>query len=245
MPARPGRETCQGPDPGLAGMADAERGQGMLVIDDVVAGEELAALRDAAAALDFEDGRKTAGRYARPVKHNEQAADTPARKAVLEKARQKIVAHPLVTAAARPRKVARMLVSRYGPGMAYGFHVDDAVMAGSRTDLSFTLALSDAADYDGGGLMIDDALEQKVVRLKAGQMVLYTSDTLHSVEPVTRGSRLAVVGWITSWVPDPARRAILFDLDRAIAALDCAGDSPARAPLLRAKTNLLRIWAEG
>ena len=217
-----------------------------MVIDHVLDPHELAALKEAAGALDFEDGRKTAGRYARPVKSNEQAADTPARKAVLDKVRERIDAHPLVRSAARPRKFARMIVSRYGPGMAYGFHVDDAIMAGSRTDLSFTLSLSESDDYEGGGLVIDDALEQKVVRLEAGQMVLYPSTTLHSVEPVSSGTRLAVVGWITSWVPDPARRAVLFDLDRAMADLEsCAGAEQARAPLLRAKTNLLRMWAEG
>ena len=39
------------------------------------------------------------------------------------------------------RASSRLLVSRYAPGMTYGTHVDDALMDGRRTDLSFKLFL--------------------------------------------------------------------------------------------------------
>lgn len=218
----------------------------ILVIDNVLDSYEVAALREAATALPFEDGGKTAGRYARGVKRNQQAGDSPARAAVLEKARMALEGNDLVQSAARPRRFARMAVSRYTPGMEYGFHVDDAIIDGSRTDLSFTLCLSNAADYDGGDLILDETLEQRAIRLDAGQMVLYPSNTLHRVAPVTSGERLAVIGWITSWVPDPARRAVLFDLDHAARDIHTAiGDGPGFAQLLRARSNLLRMWAEG
>ena len=128
--------------------------------------------------------------------------------------------------------------------MEYGFHVDNAIIDSNRTDLSFTLCLSSAADYQGGELVIDDPLEQRAVRLDAGQLVLYPSNTLHRVAPVTGGTRLAVVGWITSWVADPGRRTVLYDLAVAARAMHAvAGDSPGFLSLQKAQSNLLRMWA--
>lgn len=130
--------------------------------------------------------------------------------------------------------------------MEYGLHVDDPVMNGSRTNLSFTLFLSEPADYGGGGLAVSDAIEERVFRLEAGDMILYPTSALHRVEPVTRGERLAVVGWVTSWVRDPARREVLFDLDEATRAIfEANGKTPAFDRLFKAKSNLYRMWAEG
>lgn len=216
------------------------------VIGGVLDPHEVAALRDAIAELDFEDGRRTAGRYARDVKSNEQAADTAGRDAILAKVRKALTANEVFTSVARPRKFARMLISRYGPGMEYGTHVDDPIMKGSRTDLSFTLFLSETESYEGGGLVMEDALEERVFRLEPGDMILYPTSALHRVEPVTRGTRLAVVGWVTSWVREAERREILHDLDVAARTLfETQGKTPAFDRLLKAKSNLYRMWAEG
>lgn len=216
------------------------------VLGEVLDAHEVAALREAAADLAFEDGRATAGRYARDVKSNLQARPGEALDAVLETARSKLLANDAFLSVARPRKIARLLLSRYGPGMEYGLHVDDPIMAGSRTDLSFTLALSEPDDYDGGGLVIDEPAEERVFRLRAGDMALYPTSALHRVEPVTQGERLAVVGWVTSWVRDPAQREILHDLDAAGRAMfEREGKSPAFEKLLKARSNLYRMWADG
>jgi PKHD-type hydroxylase len=217
-----------------------------IVIGGVLDRHEAAALREAAERLPFEDGRRTAGRYAREVKQNEQAAASAGRDALLEKVRRALDGNELFRAAARPRKFARLLLSRYRPGMEYGFHVDDPIMAGSRTDLSFTLFLSEPAAYQGGGLVVDDAIEERVIRLDPGDMLLYPTSALHRVEPVTQGERVAVVGWVTSWVRDPARREVLFDLDEAARAIFAAhGKTEAFDRLFKAKSNLYRMWAEG
>lgn len=216
------------------------------VIGAVLDPHEVAALRDAIDALDFEDGRRTAGRYARSVKSNEQAADSAAREAIFAKVRRALNANEVFASVARPRKFARLLVSRYGPGMEYGTHVDDPIMHGSRTDLSFTLFLSDPGSYEGGGLVMEDALEERVFRLAPGDLILYPTSALHRVEPVARGTRLAVVGWVTSWVREPDRREILHDLDVAARSIfDAHGKTPAFDRLLKAKANLYRMWAEG
>jgi len=217
----------------------------LLVLGDVLDTHQAAAIREAAASLDFEDGRATAGRHAREVKRNEQAAGSAERDAIVKTVETALQGNRLFKAAARPRHFARMLVSRYLPGMEYGLHVDDAVMNGLRTDLSFTLFVSPLDSYAGGGLVIEDALEARTIRLEAGEMVLYPSNTLHRVEPVSQGERLAVVGWITSWVRDPQAREILFDLEMTASDVFAReGKTPAMDRLNKARTNLLRMWAD-
>lgn len=217
----------------------------MIALTGLLAPAEVVVLREAARRLDFGDGRATAGHRAREVKANDQALPSPARDAILEKVRRALMAHPVFLAAARPRRLTPLLLSRYRVGQTYGLHVDDAIMGGLRTDLSFTLFLSDPATYEGGALEVEDEFAPREVRLAAGDLILYPSTTLHRVTPVTAGERLAVVGWIQSLIRDEARRDILFDLEQAIATLEQAGaPRPATDRLGKARSNLLRLWAE-
>lgn len=215
-----------------------------LVISDLLAPATVQVLHEAASALPFEDGSKTAGRTARGVKDNQQAAPGRDTDAVLDKVKAAMLSHPVVQAAAYPRGFAGMLVSRTQGGGQYGDHVDNALMAGGRTDVSFTLFLSDPESYDGGALTMADRVEERQFKLDQGEMVLYPSTTLHRVEPVTRGARLVVVGWITSWVQDAARREVLFDLWQALSAAEAAGDAAQVQTLSKARSNLLRMWAK-
>lgn len=216
-----------------------------LAIDALLDTATVAALRDEAALLTFEDGRKTAGRFAREVKANDQAAPSDARDAVLGMVMRALQGHPVFAAAARPRAMTPLILSRYRAGQTYGLHVDDALMGGVRTDISFTLFLSDPDSYDGGALVIEDSLEARSIKLAAGSVLLYPSTTLHRVEPVTRGERLAVVGWVQSRVRQADQREILFDLDRSITALHAAdGASGVFDTLCKTRSNLLRMWAE-
>jgi PKHD-type hydroxylase len=218
----------------------------MMIIGNVLDQHEVAALQEAAVSIPFEDGKKTAGRYVREVKQNTQASASSERDAILAKVKKALDAHDVFQSAARPRYYARMLISRYRSGMEYGAHVDDPIINGFRTDLSFTLFLSDADSYQGGGLVIEDAMEARVIRPQAGDAVLYPTSALHRVEPVTAGERLAVVGWVTSWVKSPAEREILYDLDHAARAVfEAQGKTPAFDRLLKVKSNLYRMWADG
>lgn len=217
----------------------------ILVIGNVLDQHKVAALRAAAEKLDYVDGKTTAGRYARDVKWNLQAKPSKGLDALFEMVRGSLNRHEVFQAGARPRNFARMLLSRYRSGMEYGLHVDDPIMNGNRTDLSFTLLLSDADEYEGGDLVIDDGLEERTIRLKAGDVVLYPTSALHRVAPVTQGERMAVVGWVTSRVPDAARREVLYDLEVATRELFAvSGKSPAFDRLFKAKSNLYRMWAE-
>lgn len=217
-----------------------------ILLEAVLDTHEIRVAREIAASAAFVDGRTTAGRHAREVKANSQASDSPAIKGLIRKVEQALDRHPVFKAAAQPRRIVKMLLSRYAPGQAYGRHVDDAVMAGARTDLSFTLFLSAEESYDGGELIVEDTLEERAIRLAAGDAILYPSDTLHRVAPVTRGERLAIVGWVESWVRLPQQRAILFDLDVVLGELFASdGKSERFDRLAKTRSNLLRLWATG
>lgn len=195
--------------------------------------------------LTFADGRNTAGWHARQVKHNHQAAQSPALNAVFEQVSKALLAHELVQAAARPRHIVSLIMSRYSQGMSYGTHVDDAMMNGARTDLSFTLFLNEPEQYEGGELVIDDPAAERPFKLSAGSMLLYPSNTLHRVNKVSSGERLVIVGWIRSLVRDPGQREVLFDLDRTIAAIRNRQESSDLLPLLlKSRSNLMRMWVE-
>jgi PKHD-type hydroxylase len=215
-----------------------------LALQQVLKPGEVAALRAAAAALDFGDGRATAGRYVRDIKANDQARPSPDLEAVQAKVSTALMAHPVFASAARPRAMTKLIVSRYREGQTYGMHVDDALMHGVRTDLSFTLFLNDPESYEGGALVVADSAEERAFKLSAGDAILYPSSTLHRVEPVRAGTRLCVVGWVQSWIRSDEQREILFDLDRSIASLfEAGGKSELFDTLCKTRSNLLRMWA--
>lgn len=217
----------------------------LLVIENLLTAIEVQVLREAASGLQFDDGRKTAGRFAAEVKANDQAAPSPELAAVLAKVETALAAHALFRSAARPKALTKLILSRYRTGQTYGLHVDDAVMAGLRTDLSFTLFLAEPDSYDGGALIIEDTFEARAIKLNPGDLILYPSTTLHRVEPVTRGERLAVVGWAQSLIRRADQREILFDLDQAVETSFAAeGKSPLFDCLAKTRSNLLRMWAE-
>ncbi|MGB4247705.1 MAG: Fe2+-dependent dioxygenase [Pseudohongiellaceae bacterium] len=194
----------------------------------------------------FTDGRASAGWHARERKHNLQARAGKQVTALLQKVEAALLGHELVAAAARPKTMVRLQFSRYDTGMHYGTHVDDALMDGQRTDLSFTVFLTPPADYEGGSLVIDEPAAERAFRLDSGAMLLYPSTTLHRVEPVTQGQRLVIVGWIHSYLRSAETREILFDLERTIALLRQKPEhnTGELELLLKTRSNLLRLWAD-
>jgi PKHD-type hydroxylase len=158
----------------------------------------------------------------------------------------------LFITAALPLRVFPPLFNRYDSGMDFGAHVDNAMrqVRGSghtiRTDISCTLFLSDPGSYDGGELVVQDTYGEQRVKLAAGSAVIYPATSLHRVEPVTRGSRVASFFWMQSMVRDGMRRRLLFDLDMAINGLraDVPGQHPSVVSLTGVYHNLLRQWAD-
>ncbi len=218
----------------------------LIMIANVLDAENVQWLRDNLAQVRYVDGRQTAGREARLVKRNDQVdrAD-PLLARIQDLVTDRLLDHQLFRMAARPHLVRPPLFSRYEPGMAYGSHVDDAIMGGMRTDLSVTVFLSDPEDYDGGELVIESAAGEQDVKLAAGDAVVYPTTFLHRVAPVTKGERLAAVTWVRSLVRDSAKREMLFDLETARHALfERLGKTPELDLLAKTQSNLLRRWAE-
>lgn len=216
-----------------------------IAISNVLSADEVALVRETLAQATFEDGRETAGFAARLVKNNRQAANDRKTETVRKLIEERILGHEVFAMAVRPKALTPVMFSRYEPGMHYGSHVDDALMHGMRTDVSFTLFLSDPDSYDGGELVIESASGEDAVKLGAGSLVAYPSTTLHHVAPVTRGVRLAAIGWARSLIRDGARREMLFDLDTARRAMFAREGKSAEYDLVsKSLTNLMRMWVE-
>jgi PKHD-type hydroxylase len=217
----------------------------ILAVSDVLSKADVTALCNGLAHVPFVPGEETAGWSAQLVKSNLQASDTPEIEAMRSLLQGRLMAHPVFAIATRPKAIVGPLFSCYRPGHAYGAHVDNALIGGLRTDVSFTLFLSDPASYDGGELIIDTPSGQEAFRLEPGSLVTYPATTLHRVTPVTRGQRLAAAGWVRSYLRDAARRELLFDLETARRRLFEREGKTAEADLLaKCTANLMRMWCD-
>lgn len=223
----------------------------LLHIPQVLTADEVAEFRRRLDTAEWTDGRETVGHRGAKVKRNEQLPDTSPQKAELGRAvLAALKRSPLFFAAALPRKILPPRFNRYSGGGEYGFHIDGAVMsigeeAHLRSDVSCTLFLNDPDEYDGGRLIISDTYGEHVVAKPAGDAVIYPSSSLHRVEPVTRGARIASFFWIQSLVRDEGQRRTLFELDTSIQKLTLDGaDEDALLQLTGVYHNLLRCWSE-
>jgi len=222
----------------------------LICIDNLIDEPTLTLLRNWMAEATFEDGRATAGGNAAKVKNNEQVSSDPDSPDPRLKEMQDLVAdllwdHGLFCAASQPKEIFSPLFSRYAIGKSYGLHMDNALMARMRIDLSITLFLSDPMSYDGGELLIHFPTGERSIKLPAGSVVVYPTTALHQVTPVTKGERLVVVTWVRSLVRDAAKREILFDLQTANRRLvDQIGKTPETDVLAKTYTNLLRRWVD-
>jgi PKHD-type hydroxylase len=217
-----------------------------IVIGNVLSADEIDTVCATLARARFVDGKATAGFAARTVKNNRQAEGSDRSLATIRQlVGERILGNEIFRLAVRPKALSPFLFSRYESGMHYGSHVDDALMDGMRTDVAFTLFLSDPTSYDGGELTIESAAGEETFKLDAGALVAYSATSLHRVADVTRGARLAAVGWARSFVRDAAQRELLFDLDTARRQLFAREGKSAEFDLIsKSFANLLRMWVE-
>jgi PKHD-type hydroxylase len=224
----------------------------LIQIPDVLTPSQVAEARRALDAAAWTDGRVTAGHQSARVKQNEQLQENdPVARELGDMILKALQATPLFIAAALPLRVFPPLFNRYSGGHSFGNHVDNAIrqVPGAplriRTDLSATLFFSGPEEYDGGELMVEDTYGVHQVKLPAGHMVLYPSSSLHNVQPVTRGARIASFFWIQSMVRDDGERTLLFDLDNAVRQIASElPDHGVAVQLTGVYHNLLRRWAE-
>ena len=234
----------------------------LLRIPQVLAPDELAQVRQLILGADWADGRITAGSQSGAVKNNLQLPeDLPAAQQARHLVSVALARNPMFVTGALPRSVYPPLFNRYGGGAEtnhFGNHIDNAVRTHAatarhvRTDISCTLFLSDPASYDGGELVVQDTYGEQRIKFEAGDLVMYPGTSVHRVEPVTRGERLACFFWIESMVRADAQRRLLYDMDMAITSLrqkDMVQATPGSAEssevvkLTGCYHNLLRMWA--
>jgi len=227
----------------------------LLRVKQVLNADELRQARAILSGATWGDGRVTAGVQSAQVKNNEQlpqdSAETQAlRKIVLGGLNR----HSIFFSAALPKRIFPPLFNRYGGAAnAFGNHVDNAVrfIPGTqgervRTDVSCTLFLSEPGEYEGGELVVEDTFGTQSVRLPAGDMLLYPGTSVHRVQPVTRGHRLASFFWLESMVRSDEQRRLLFDMDSHLMRLrGSVGETDAAViGLTGTYHNLLRLWAD-
>jgi PKHD-type hydroxylase len=223
----------------------------LLTIPDVLTSDQVQQCRAQLASADWVDGRVSAGYQGSRVKDNQQLPEgSPIALALADVVLAALERNPLFISAALPAEVYPPMFNQYTGGQHFGAHVDNAVrlVPGTgrkiRTDVSATLFLSDPDEYEDGELLIEDTYGVHSVKLPAGHLVLYPSTSLHRVNPVTQGARIASFFWVQSLVRDDAQRTMLFELDTAIQRLhQTNGDAQAILHLTGCYHNLLRMWS--
>ena len=224
----------------------------LLRIPALLTPKDVEQCRATLAQIDWQDGKATAGHLAMKVKDNQQLPlDSQAGLQMGNLILDRLGHNPLFLAAALPAKVLPPRFNRYAAGGTYGNHIDNALfnIPGSairvRSDVSTTVFFSDPEEYDGGELVIEDLYGEQTVKLAAGDAIVYPGDSMHRVNPVTRGVRLASFFWTQSLVRSDAQRHLLFDLDQSIQMLERDHPShPRIAALSGTYHNLLRMWSE-
>lgn len=225
----------------------------LITIPALLTKDETASLRQALDSADWQDGRLTAGQQSLEVKRNSQL--DPESQVALQLGQfilDRLSRNALFMSAALPHRILPPMFNRYEAAGNFGVHVDNAIrqmpLTGERlrTDLSMTLFLTEPEDYDGGELIVEDHYGAQVVKLAAGDMVLYPSTSLHQVTPVTRGARVSSFFWLQSMVRSDAQRSILFDLDQSIQSLSAqyGANAPEAVRLTGIYHNLIRMWSE-
>lgn len=221
----------------------------ILCLDNVLTPDELIGFKEQLATGQFSEGKTTAGWHARLVKENTQLNNqSPQAQTLITQVKEALQRHPVFSMATMPKTIHSVVLSRYDQGMFYGSHVDNAFMGQGerfRSDISLTLFLTNPSDYEGGELVIEQLDGERSFKLPAGSMVLYPSHTLHRVEMVKSGVRMAAVAWIQSLVRDPSQREILFELDTVRRSIfHKEGKSTEFDLLSKCYANLLRQWGE-
>jgi len=220
----------------------------LLIIKDVLNENQLKVISTLLKNADFVDGKLSAGKEAVKVKNNvELAQQSPLHDQLNQMVIPSLLQHAEYQASVFPLKVATPFYARYKEGMEYGFHVDDPVMgplqSRYRSDISTTIFLND--DYEGGELLIKTAFGEQMIKLSAGDAVVYPSSSLHKVTEVTKGERLVAVTWAQSMVKDNTQRELLYELGQARETLlEKNPNCDETAKVSNVYANLVRRWSE-
>ena len=224
----------------------------LIDIAEVFTADEVDEMRTRLLAEPWVDGKVTAGQRSARDKFNHQLNEDSALGLLFgQRILARLSENAQFMSAALPKRIYPPLFNRYSGGEAFGFHIDNAIRGIKgvrervRTDLSATLFLTDPQTYDGGELVIRDTFGERSVKLPAGHLVLYPGTSVHKVNPVTRGERVAAFFWIESLVREDSQRSLLLDMDVAIQRLNAQqADDESLLQLSGVYHNLLRRWSD-
>lgn len=220
----------------------------MLKIENLLDRQELARVLELAEATEFESGAKSAGYRAVRIKDNlEMNPEADAANEIGIIVLNAVERNADIAREIIPAKAAPPLISRYRAGMGFGEHHDEPFSKEPRIrrDVSMTLFLSEAADYDGGELVVQSELGASAIRMPRNGAIFYNAGKLHHVARVTRGERLAVVGWFQSHVRDAEERELIADaLSVARRLHELEPDGPHTNRAFKTWSNMMRRCAE-
>ena len=194
----------------------------------------------------WENGKKTAGSHASKVKNNLQFdRGSEISKRLSNSIKKKLLSNSLIKSFALPKIIHGIMFTKSVNRMHYGRHIDNPFMSSGRSDLSFTISLTDKSKYNGGELVIEDMNTENIFKLNAGEIIIYPSTYLHSVREIKNGERIVCVGWIESYVKSIEKREYLFDLDAgAKGLLTKNGRSDELDLIFKSYSNFLRLLGD-
>jgi len=193
--------------------------------------------------INWHDGKKTAGSHASKVKSNLQLdRKSETSKKYSQIVINKILSNPLIKSFALPKIIHGVMFTKSSKNMKYGRHIDNAFMSSGRSDLSFTISLTNKNEYEGGELIVEGLNQEKEFKLNSGEIVIYPSNQLHSVQEVKDGERVVCIGWIESYIKSIEQREYLFDLDAGARGLLAKyGRSDELDLIYKSYSNILRL----
>ena len=198
------------------------------------------------ASQDWEDGKNTAGSHASKVKNNLQLKrQSDISKKLSTIVKKKLLNNDLIKSFTLPKHFHGIMFTKSLKGMSYGRHIDNTFMSSGRADLSFTIFLSEKNQYDGGELLIENLNAENKFKLNLGEILIYPSTYLHSVQEVLKGERMVCIGWIESYVKSIEEREYLFELEAGAKSLLAKhGRSDGLDLIFKSYSNLLRVMGD-
>lgn len=229
------------------------------IVDDILSGNEIEHATRLIKQARFVDGVLTTRGLAKGTKHNREMEVSETYLSLNELLDRALDSSAKVNIRLQPRFRTNPVVNKYDIGMFYAEHIDTPIQGGVtqfgrspgrfgqnflRTDYSMTLFLTDPTAYDGGELQLQLLGETKLVKLRAGSAVCYSTGIAHSVRPVTRGSRVAAIYWFQSFIRNVQLRSEIWEQYLLEEELKKVGHPELAAKAAAIRLNMVRYLAE-
>jgi PKHD-type hydroxylase len=229
------------------------------LVEDLLNPEQIENVEKLILRANFVDGVISARSLSRDIKNNREMQVSECYASLAALLDHAITSSTKINVRLLPRFRTNPIFNRYDVGMFYAEHTDAPIQGGVtqfgrsagrfgqnflRTDYSMTLFLTDPASYDGGELQLQLFGESKLVKLRAGSAVCYSTGLPHSVRPVTRGFRIAAVYWFQSLIRSAQIRSVIWEQYLLEEALRSSGQLDLASKAESIRSNLVRYTAE-